>query len=296
MVNPPDVYVSPALGGEERCILRLNPWLDRRIRSQPEPLTVTSPDGRLIDAWLIPPAGVVEPRPGPLVLDIHGGPHSTFGYAFFFDMQLLATQGYSVLFVNPRATRGYGDDFALCNLGRWGEGDAPDLFAALDAAIETGWVDPTRIGVTGLSYGGFMTNWLIGHSNRFRAAVSENCLSNLPSFYGTSDIGWYFAPAEIGGEPEEEAVRYAHISPLSAAGSITAPLLLLNGLEDWRCPIEQAEQIYTALKRRGRMVEMVCFPGESHVMLAEGRPRTRLVRCGHLLRWFATYLTAPTAP
>ena len=123
------------------------------------------------------------------------------------------------------------------------------------------------------------------------AAVSENSISNLVSFYGTSDIGWYFTPEEIGAQPMDDPARYLHLSPLSSADRIDVPLLLLNCLEDWRCPIEQAEQLYAALKRRGRIVEMVCFPGESHVMLANGRPRSRLVRRRHLLRWFATYLT-----
>jgi dipeptidyl aminopeptidase/acylaminoacyl peptidase len=253
---------------------------------------VTNAEGAAIDAWLIPPANRTEPTAGPLVLDIHGGPHSIFGYALFFDMQLHAAHGYSVLFVNPRATRSYGDQFSTCNLGQWGEGDAPDLLAALDAAIKTGWVDTERIGVVGLSYGGFMTNWLIGHCTRFRAAVSENSISNLVSFYGTSDIGWYFTPDEMGAEPEEDLSRYSRISPLSAVDRITTPLLLLNSMEDWRCPIEQAEQFYAALKRRGRMVEMVCFPGESHGMLSSGRPGSRLVRYEHVARWFATYLQA----
>jgi dipeptidyl aminopeptidase/acylaminoacyl peptidase len=290
LLHPPDLYVADAGGQGERRLSQLNPWLDAKRLSQPQPLAVTSADGAVIDAWLIPPAGKSEPVAGPLVLDVHGGPHSIFGHVFFFDMQLLSAQGYSVLFVNPRATRSYGDAFASCNLGRWGEGDAPDLLAALDAAVKTGWVDTERIGVIGLSYGGFMTNWLIGHTDRFRVAVSENSLSNLVSFHGTSDIGWYFSPEEFGVEPEVDMDRYLRISPLSAVDQIHTPLLLLNSLEDWRCPIEQAEQLYTALKRRGRTVEMVCFPGESHTMLGGGRPQSRRVRHEHLLRWFATHL------
>ncbi|MGH2390333.1 MAG: alpha/beta hydrolase family protein, partial [Chloroflexota bacterium] len=292
LVHTPDLYAADADGQGERRLSRLNPWLEEVTLSRPRPLSVAAPDGVAIDAWLIPPVGEAEPVAGPLVLDIHGGPHSIFGHVFFFDMQLLTAAGCGVLFVNPRATRSYGDDFAGCNIGRWGEGDAPDLLAALDAAVDTGWVDPERVGVVGLSYGGFMTNWLIGHTDRFRAAVSENSISNLVSFYGTSDIGWCFTPDEIGAEPEEDLERYIRLSPLSAADRIAAPLLLLNGMEDWRCPIEQAEQLYTALKRRGRTVEMVRFPGESHGMLANGRPRSRLTRCRHILRWFVTHIGA----
>jgi dipeptidyl aminopeptidase/acylaminoacyl peptidase len=292
-LHAPDLYVANGDGRDERCLSRLNPWLDEKTLSQPRPLAVTNDEGATIDAWLIPPVGGADPVAGPLVLDIHGGPHSIFGYAMFFDMQLHAARGYSVLFVNPRATRSYGDEFSIRNIGKWGEGDAPDLMAALDAAITTGWIDPERIGVIGLSYGGFMTNWLIGHSDRFRVAVSENSISNLVSFHGTSDIGWYFTAAEMGAEINEDLSRYIHISPLSAVDRITIPLLLLNSMEDWRCPIEQAEQLYAALKRRGRTVEMVCFPGESHAMLLSGRPRSRLARYRHIARWFATYLKAP---
>jgi len=286
----PDVYVTGPDGQDERRLSALNPWLDDVTLARPQALQVTSADGTAVDAWLIPPVGGETPTRGPLVLDIHGGPHSSFGQVFFFDMQLLAAHGYAVLFANPRATRGYGDSFALRNIGHWGEGDAPDLLGALDAAVATGWVDPARVGVMGLSYGGYMTNWLIGHTGRFRAAVSENSISNLLSFHGTSDIGWHFAPDELGAAPDDAPELYTRLSPLTAAAAIDAPLLLLNCLEDWRCPIEQAEQLYTALKRRGRTVEMVCFPGESHTMLSIGRPLSRFERRGHLLRWFATYL------
>ena len=289
-LHPPDVYITGPDGQDERRLSRLNPWLDEVALSQPQALQVTSADGTAVDAWLIPPTGAVAPTPGPLVLDIHGGPHSSFGHVFFFDMQVLAARGYAVLFANPRATRGYGDPFALCNIGHWGEGDAPDLLAALDAAVATGWVDAARVGVMGLSYGGYMTNWLIGHTRRFRAAVSENSISNLLSFYGTADIGWYFAPDELGAEPDDAPDLYTSLSPLTAVDAIDVPLLLLNCLEDWRCPIEQAEQLYTALKRRGRIVDMVCFPGESHTMLSGGRPQSRLERRQHLLRWFAAHL------
>jgi dipeptidyl aminopeptidase/acylaminoacyl peptidase len=289
-IHPPNLYVKTNAREEERKGGSPNHWLDALPLARPQHLAVTSADGTPIDAWLLTPAGETRPVPGPLVLYIHGGPHSIFGQVFFFDMQLLVANDYRVLFANPRATRGYGDAFATCNVGRWGEGDTPDQMAGLDAALATGWVDPGRIGVMGLSYGGYMTNWLIGHTNRFRAAVSENSISNLASFYGTSDIGTYFTVEEIGAEPLRDPERYARLSPLSAVESITTPLLLLNCLADWRCPVEQGEQLYAALKRLGREVEMVCFPDESHSMLSNGKPRSRLVRRQHILRWFETHL------
>lgn len=288
MLYLPDVYIATPDG--ERRVSDLNPWWDGAGTSAPRHLSVAGEDGAPIDAWLVVPPG--EPSPGPLVQYIHGGPHSIFGHVFFLDMLLLAANGYRVLFANPRATRGYGDDFALCNLGRWGEGDTPDQLAALEAALETGWVDRDRLGVMGLSYGGYMTNWLLGHTDCYRAGVSENSISNLISFCGTSDIGWYFGADEMGVEPEANPDLFERLSPLNAADTIRAPLLLLNCLEDWRCPVEQGEQLYTALKKRGCTVEMVCFPGEGHTMLSAGKPRSRVERRRHILRWFEQYLIA----
>lgn len=294
LLHPPNLCVlQRAVDGswrQPRALSRLNSWLDERELRQPISLTVASRDGRAIDAWLVPPAGVDHPVPGPLVLHIHGGPHSIFGYTFFFDTHLLSAQGYAVLLVNPRATRSYGDDFALCNLGRWGEGDAPDQYAALDRAVALGWVDPRRVGVMGLSYGGYMVNWLIGHSARFCAAVSENGISNLLSAYGTSEGGWYFFPSELGAEPDGDPDLYLRLSPLTVADRIQTPLLLLQSEDDWNCPAEQGEQLYTALKRRGRTVEMVRFAEEGHIMTTAGRPLARLIRRRHLLRWFRTHL------
>jgi dipeptidyl aminopeptidase/acylaminoacyl peptidase len=295
--RPADIYLATTMDGrgwQQVCALSdLNPWLDEYALQRPLAFIVTGVDGRAMDAWLLPPVGAEAPVPSPLVQYIHGGPHSIFGPTFFFDMYLLSNRGYAVLFVNPRATHGYGDDFALCNLGRWGEGDTPDQLAALDVAVRSGWVDSTRVGAMGLSYGGYMVNWLLGHTDRFRAAVSENSISNLVSVYGTSDIGWYFFPRELAAEPDQDPERYARLSPLSAAGQIRAPLLLLQCEQDWRCPAEQGEQLYTALKRRGHTVEMVRFPGESHGMLSGGKPRARVSRRRHMLRWFDRYLAAP---
>jgi dipeptidyl aminopeptidase/acylaminoacyl peptidase len=275
---------------QPRALSRLNPWLDAAGLEQPIAFTASSAGGRAIDAWLVPPRGPGRPVPGPIVLYVHGGPHSIFGYTFFFDMHMLSAHGYAVLYCNPRATRSYGDDFACCNLGHWAEGDAPDQFAALDYSMALGWVDPRRVGVMGLSYGGYMVNWLIGHSTRFRAAVSENGISNLLSAYGTSDGGWYFMPIELGAEPDEDPALYARLSPLGAVDQIEIPLLLMHCEEDTNCPIEQAEQLYIALKRRGKTVEMVRFAGEGHIMLLNGRPAARLMRRLQILRWFRAYL------
>lgn len=290
--NPCDLYVSALDGSDERRLTALNDdFLSGVAIQQPEHLPFESFDGRFtVDAWLIRPVGYDESENCPLVQIIHGGPHSIFGHVFFFDMQLWASQGWNVLFVNPRATQGYGEEFATCNLGDWGGADWKEQEQALDLAITQGGIDPDRLAVTGLSYGGFMTNWIIGHSNRYTVAVSENSLSNLVSFYTTSDIGWYWLEPEMGPEVWSNLDFYMERSPISYVEQIETPTLLLQAVTDYRCPIEQGEQFYRALLARGVPTEMLRFPGESHGFLRTGTPENRLERRKHTLRWFNEYL------
>ena len=295
MTNPCDLYTATGAGGGEHRLTELNAdVLDGMTLITPEPLPFTAFDGRFeIDAWLLRPVDYREGRTYPLVQIIHGGPHSIFGHTFFFDMQLWANRGWNVLFVNPRATQGYGEAFATANLGDWGGADWREQEAALDLAIARGGVDTARLAVTGLSYGGFMTNWIIGHTDRYTVAASENGISNLVSFYGTADIGWFWLPGEWGDKPVWPNLDFymAH-SPISYVEQIRTPTLFLQAEGDWRCPIEQGEQLYTALMSRGVPCEMIRFPGDSHTLLSTGKPRSRLERRRHNLRWFARYLDA----
>jgi dipeptidyl aminopeptidase/acylaminoacyl peptidase len=293
MTNPCDLYTALGDGGEERRLTTTNAEvLDGVPLITPERCPFSSFDGRFeVDAWLLRPVGYREGHTYPLVQIIHGGPHSIFGHTFFFDMQLWANRGWHVLFVNPRATQGYGEEFATANLGDWGGADWREQEAALDRAIARGGVDTERLAVTGLSYGGFMTNWIIGHSNRYRVAASENGICNLVSFYGTADIGWFWLEGEWGDRPVWSNLDFymAH-SPISAVERMRTPTLFLQAEGDWRCPIEQGEQLYTALMARGVPCEMIRFPGDSHTLLSTGKPRSRLERRRHTLRWFARYL------
>jgi dipeptidyl aminopeptidase/acylaminoacyl peptidase len=209
-----------------------------------------------------------------------------YGYAMFHEMQLMAARGYLVVFTNPRGSAGYGEDFATTTRARWGESDAPDILGAVDAIIERPYVDRTRLGVTGGSYGGYLTNWLVGHDDRFKAAVTQRCVSNFHSFYGTSDIGFDFGEYEFGGTPWADADLLLKHSPISYVDRITTPLLILHSECDYRCPIEQAEQMFVALKRLGRTVEFVRFPEEGHDLSRSGKPSRRLARLRHLLGWF----------
>jgi dipeptidyl aminopeptidase/acylaminoacyl peptidase len=292
-LNPCDLIVCSADGSDERRLTRVNETFFATVElSEPEEtwLPSASDDRRLIHSWILKPAGFREGVRYPLVLEIHGGPHAMYGNVYFHEFQLLAAQGYVVLYTNPRGSQGYSQEFLSCTRGAWGEADMPDLMGALDGVIARGYVDPNRLGVTGGSYGGFMTNWMIGHTDRFKAAVTQRCVSNLTSFYGTSDIGFHFAEHEIGGTPWEQPERYRRLSPLTYAPRITTPLLILHSEQDYLCPIEQAEQLFVWLAKLGRTVEFVRFPDESHGLSRSGKPKHRVERLQHILRWFSTHL------
>jgi dipeptidyl aminopeptidase/acylaminoacyl peptidase len=290
-VDPGSVWLMAADGSSSRCLADPNAaWKEEVKILGPEEMWVSSPvDGRPIHAWVLRPANAGDERV-PLVLSIHGGPHGMYGWAYCHEFQVLAAAGYGVVYANPRGSQGYGETFLACTRGAWGEADMPDLMAVVDAVLAQGWADPGRLGVCGGSYGGYMTNWIIGHTDRFRAAVSMRCVSELVSMYGTSDIGVYFSEWEIGATPWDDPERYRRLSPLTYAPNIRTPLLLLHAEEDWRCPIAQAEQLFTWLRRLGRTVELVRFPGEGHNLTRSGRPRHRLEHLEHELRWFRTYL------
>ncbi|CAA9566395.1 MAG: Acylamino-acid-releasing enzyme [uncultured Thermomicrobiales bacterium] len=251
-------------------------------------LDVTSADGQAVQAWLLPPFGFSRDTPAqhPLILQIHGGPHAMYGHAMFHEMQLMAARGYAVLFCNPRGSAGYGEHFTTCTRGRWGESDMPDVIAAVETATGLGWIDRDRLGITGGSYGGYLTNWIIGHDQRFKSAVTQRCVSNFHSFFGTSDIGSTFGRLEFDGVPWHDAAKLLHYSPISHVADMKTPLLIIHNELDFRCPIEQAEQMFTALKYLERDVGFVRIPGESHDLSRSGTPSRRLARLHHLIGWF----------
>jgi dipeptidyl aminopeptidase/acylaminoacyl peptidase len=226
----------------------------------------------------------------PLILEIHGGPHALYGNAFFHEFQTLAAQGYHVLYTNPRGSRGYGEQFCSEIAGGWGNLDYQDLMAAVDLIVQRPDVDAERLGVAGGSYGGYMTNWIVGHTNRFKAAITMRCLSNFLSFYGTSDIGPWFGERELAGSPRDQLARYWELSPLAHVEKVQTPILILHGEQDLRCPLEQAEQWFVSLRRLGKTAEFVRFPEESHDLSRSGRPDRRLLRMERIVEWFGRYL------
>ena len=290
--HPGDLYFYNLTNGEHRQLTAVNAeFLKDKQLSAAEPLEFPSSDGLIIHGWLMKPVGFEARKTYPLILEIHGGPHAMYANTYFHEFQTLCAQGYAVLFTNPRGSYGYGQEFVNGCRGDYGSMDYEDLMAGVDYAVKTyDFLDENQLGVTGGSYGGFMTNWIVGHTDRFKAAVTQRCISNWLSFYGVSDIGYYFTEWEIGGDILEDAEKLWHHSPLKYAKNVTTPLLLLHGEMDYRCPIEQSEQFYTALLRQKKEAVLVSFPGQTHEVSRSGAPRLRLQHTEQIRDWFNKYL------
>ena len=226
----------------------------------------------------------------PMVLDVHGGPNGAFYDSFNATQQVLATSGYLVLAVNPRGSSTYGKEFMMAVLGDWGGEDYQDLMAAVDEVAARPYVDESRLGVHGYSYGGFMSSWMVGHTDRFKAAVVGAPCIDLYSMYGTSDIGVSFGEAQWGGTLVDAAQELVKHSPITYAANVNTPVLLLHGEADARCPIAQSEAYFVVLKRLGKEVEFVRFPDCSHLFPRMGHPKMREEYLARTLGWFDRWL------
>jgi dipeptidyl aminopeptidase/acylaminoacyl peptidase len=249
-------------------------------------------DPYTIEAWMLFPPGFDPGRSYPAVLDIHGGPNGFYGYGFNGTQQALAAAGYIVIFSNPRGSGSYGREFTQQVTNDWGGEDYHDLMAVVDAALERPYVDPARLGVYGYSYGGYMTAWIIGQTNRFRAAVCGAPVFDLESFYGTSDIGHVFGDLQWGGPPGATDAWPANRSPSNFIQNARTPTLIPHGEADQRCPIGQGEQLYLALLKLGVETEFVRYPGGSHLMLTYGPPAHREDYLRRVVAWFDDHLGA----
>ncbi|MBI9046203.1 MAG: S9 family peptidase [Anaerolineaceae bacterium] len=245
-------------------------------------------DGVEVEGWLLKP--VDGEAPYPTILAIHGGPHSAYGYAYAFDYHMLTHQGFAVLIINHRASTGYGNEFSTAILGDWGNLDYQDLISGVDYCIQKGLVDESRMGCHGVSGGGNLSCWIVGNSDRFKAAVPENPVTNWVSFYGTSDIGIIFSVAELGGHPHEIPEIYRKCSPITYAHNCKTPTLLIQGEHDYRCPAEQSEQFYTVLKANGCIAEMLRLPNSSHGGAFSGGISMRIAHRKALLDWMKRFV------
>lgn len=277
-------------GGRARQRTRANKrLLDRLDLADPERVLFKASDDVEVEGWVMMPPGPRRKKV-PALLEIHGGPRSAYGMGFMHEFHLLNAAGFAVVYFNPRGSSSYGEEWACAAPKHYGERDYEDLMEGVDRVLRRYPVDRKRLGVLGGSYGGFMTNWIVGHTDRFKAACTQRCISNWISFSGTSDIGVLFGSREIAGPVWEDGGRDLQElwkrSPLAYVEKMTTPLLIIHSEEDWRCPIEQSEQLFAALKWLGRDTEFVRVPGESHELSRSGRPRQRIARLEAILDWF----------
>ena len=288
--EPGDGYLLPIGNSGRNTPMRLTDvnreWKEESARSASEEIWFDTYDGRKIQGWIVKPPDFDPNQKYPLILEIHGGPHTQYGNAFFHEFQCLAARGYVVLYTNPRGSRGYGQAFADAIRGDWGDLELRDLMAGVDYVIAQGYVDSERLGVTGGSYGGFMTNWIVSHTDRFKAAVTQRSVTNMMSMAGTCDVQLMGDRTYFPSEVWEEPTLYWKLSPLSYVHNIVTPLLILHSEGDFRCPIEQGEQLFIALKRLKREVEFVRYPPEaSHDLSRSGPPDLRLDRLKRIVEW-----------
>jgi len=293
-LHPSDVAVTT--GGALRRLTRLNEQLQAKVMGQPQKLAVTSSyDQRPIDAWMIMPPDFDPAKKYPLILEIHGGPFSAYGPQFSTDDQLYAAAGYVVLYTNPRGSTSYGEEFANQIDKAYPGHDYDDLISAVDAAIATGHVDPNNLFVTGGSGGGVLTAWIVGKTDRFRAAATQKPVINWSSFELTSDGATFFSPYWFAKKPWEDPQGYWARSPLSLVGNVKTPTLVVVGSEDYRTPDSEAEQYYEALQLRGIPTAFVKVPGASHGGIA-ARPSQAAAKASAILAWFDRYRTDKPKP
>lgn len=285
-----DLYVANRDGSNERQLTHINDeFLSNIIMPEYLNLHFKGSDGEDVEGWYVKPTNGAE-APYPTILWIHGGPHAAQGYRFAFDTHMLAGAGYGVLFVNHRASTGYGDTFSTAIQGDWGNLDYKDLMAGVDYAIEQGLADGDKLGCCGISGGGNLSTWIIGQTQRFKAAVPQNPVTNWQSFYGVSDIGVWFSTKQLGGHPHEIPEIYDRCSPITYAHNCTTPTLMIQCEHDWRCPPEQSEQFYTVLRANGCIVEMIRQPGGSHGGSIRGSLPLRKANLETKLDWFNRYI------
>ncbi len=286
-----DLYIADLNGKNERKLTNLNQALWRQLKlADVERFSYKSADNWDVDGFLVKPIGWQDGRKYPMILSVHGGPAGQYGVDWFHEFQVYAAKGYAVLFTNPRGSTGYGQKFERGIEGEWGGKDYIDVMNGVDAALKRyAWIEADRMGVTGGSYGGFMTNWIVGHTDRFKAAVTLRSVVNFVSDEGTRD-GAYGHKGDFGGDLFEKFDLYWDRSPLKYAKNVKTPTLILHSDNDFRVPLEQGEQWFRALKHFGVTTEIVMFPRENHNLTRTGEPKHLVESLNWQLYWFERFL------
>lgn len=291
VVTPAEVFVNRSDGSGQRRVTSFNDaWLAELTLQPAEPLGWTLTDGTQIQGWLMKPVGYEPGRRYPMILKIHGGPYGAYRNTFFRTFHVLSNAGFFVLYTNPRGSTGYGHDFMYATTPGWGEIDSEDYLAGVDIALEAyPDIDPARIGVSGGSYGGFMTNWLTATTNRFAAAVTSRSIADWTSLYGSTDVPSLLDFA-FEGPPWEQRERYDRLSPIRYVEQVTAPTLIIHSENDRRTPIGDAEKWFMALKKREIPTELVRYPRSSHGLSRTGEPWLLVDRLERIRSWFTHWL------
>ncbi len=286
-----DLFLVNPSGGPLKRLTNINEKLFSQLRlTEPEEITYASFDGKKIQAWVQKPPDFDPGKKYPLILNIHGGPHAAYGYTFDHEFQWMAAKGYVVLYPNPRGSTSYGQEFGNVIQYRYPGDDYKDLMAGVDDLIKRGYVDPKKLGVTGGSGGGLLTNWTIGQTDRFAAAVSQRDIADWADWWYTADFT-LFQPTWFRKAPFEDPAEYAARSPITHITRVTTPLMLILGETDWRTPTGAGgEQMFRALKYRKVPTAMIRFPNESHELSRSGQPWHRVERLQHIVNWFDIYL------
>jgi dipeptidyl aminopeptidase/acylaminoacyl peptidase len=295
--NIGDIFLADGAGSSLRQLTHANQKLfSGMMISAPEEFWYTSFDGKKIHAFLQKPPDFDPKKKYPLILNIHGGPHVAYGFAFDHEFQWMAAKGYVVLYPNPRGSSSYGREFGNIIQYRYPGDDYKDLMAGVDEVIRRGFVDAERLGVTGGSGGGLLTNWIITHTNRFKAAVSQRSIADWAAWWYSADFT-LFHPSWFRKAPFEDAQEYAERSPITHIDRVKTPLMLIESEEDYRAPSASGgETMFRALKYLKKPVVMVRFPGESHELSRSGKPWHRVERLEHIVNWFDKYLQGKPMP
>lgn len=293
--GPGELYAIDRMSGQTTPLTNWNRDFSKQHEiATPKPIWFTNNEGNEVQGWLLMPSGHEASSSIPLVLAIHGGPHAMYAPVYYHEFQTIVSQGHALLYCNPRGSFGYGQQFAKGCLKDVGKGDYEDLMLAVDVALEREpRLDEQRMAVMGGSYGGLMTNWIVGQTNRFTAAISQRSISNWLSFYGTSDIGARYTEAMLGAHPWNNQALLWERSPVAHANNVQTPILIMHGEQDFRCPIEQSDQWYSYLKRWGKEAKLIRYAGGNHAFQKAGKPSIRIDVLQQVNAWLRTHLHKP---